>query len=1581
MRTPPKPLLFRFRHQWDYQHAVPNAFMASRPRHEFWMVCARRMDAYARSRQQKTGDNTPFVSPSTVEEATGPVMLWNCLREYIRDKRIGESTVESKPWDDIHLLDAGVHHDNTASALAFNGFCITLPADELRDKVLTAIVKAILHSGANTPRTPREITTIIMQNGYAHLGGQTPHATISSRISMHFKRFNESKGRRVPLLGRVLSESNNRRIKYYVLQLPFVRDDDCSIVMQPEEPAKLARLGFAPPTAHQTRRGSSASIDLKDSLLRKRRNASVSSSRKKIRQKLTNPESDSDSIDTISNSPEIATVEELHVDESRFDCERLSLGPEPHMGEYVVEAESVTSRQRETASDVDDDSLSSEEESWNEGRETGEEISSQAVPPPQIPHQTYTFSPVFQPHIFIRPNTTSLPPLSTLHQQSISQLSPLLVSASPALNHQTHSIPTIGPVNRMLIPSPILLPSPRTLTVLSPQLGSGGSLSNIHPLDLGPGLYVSQHPNSNFAQIPHQPVMVANSITVKNPESISVGELDELLHEHDQSYKITSKLKKANEMSRNSQSLRYARRGTARQHNQNENGTKRATAAHRAPIASGVHRPHEKLSRTVELIKSPPNVSKVKQNISLRKCPFEFISVNLHITSDATNTTVRESGRIVTLSRFTRFPAVYIASHSLSAIGDDFNLKFLGSKLCHLSGCVRVGEIARAFPNLSASSTDSSTRFTAPWRKFCEVLVRLSANSNFLSQAESLNDPRGNSRTIPNGNFISGEESFAIQVALEEEDLIESFATSIAIATECGTSYTCVFHHPNLVLFRIPQETARYLTTKVLSLPIKVYDLFSTNIGNSVNSGNESLRFRSFSVSSASSDISSSRFQTNLSAIDSVDDEVFLKFDESDDEIDVGTKEAPMASEPVRQQSFVAISVDPSTLTLIPAANVTESLMWMTTIDGVFVYITWIGENIIKIPSFTSQSPSGAVNFHLPTGNGLPILRRVDSGMVNASQLLNAGGLTTEREGSVVLSLERFKKRHRHHTSALRGTWIPLSRARELARTLSLDNRLRMFLTDEAGALWFAGVMPSPMRVAKKKTAGSVSVIASPTGISATVGSADDSLAVLSVRKSNKVFVRARKQLIQAQEMVFPASVSGEGQRNIYPPGSLAAVKYAMAQRAAAMQAAEESLKHVAATDHIASDCEKMITKSEFVETDNASPGELGAKSEPRCETKGENLDSADSAPLPSAAKSDTIAATESATRTAITTLANALAQQIRTNTSFTPPIIAATLAALATGTKKINDAVRADAFKANDAAKLKAPTAAAILQAFANSMAVICINPVKATPGHRRPVGVRSTHVGEDADVEPWSITDGQFRPANLAGVSAHVLAQLRASIETAARTLLRNKSAAIATTTVTSQGAVKLTAAKTFAASLTVIAAVETSPERALPDPSVLAPLPPSLNAQLPRDYGEQSQKVGSQGDANPLPQMPRPCLGGRGKSALPYGSSGGKIRPSHLPVSDRSDAISSSSSEDDESRSGVNPGPGFTGAKKQPVTTRKMAKAEISAVSNTGMRRTILPPAARPLIAVKAPRVSAPVVIQAVSEEDEEDIDILN
>ncbi|KAI8609440.1 nucleotide-diphospho-sugar transferase [Chytriomyces sp. MP71] len=54
-------------------HALPNAFMASRPGHPFWLSCARRI---MRGRNQMWG--------GTVEQRTGPVMLYRCLKGYQR---------------------------------------------------------------------------------------------------------------------------------------------------------------------------------------------------------------------------------------------------------------------------------------------------------------------------------------------------------------------------------------------------------------------------------------------------------------------------------------------------------------------------------------------------------------------------------------------------------------------------------------------------------------------------------------------------------------------------------------------------------------------------------------------------------------------------------------------------------------------------------------------------------------------------------------------------------------------------------------------------------------------------------------------------------------------------------------------------------------------------------------------------------------------------------------------------------------------------------------------------------------------------------------------------------------------------------------------------------------------------------------------------------------------------------------------------------------------------------------------------------------------------------------------------------
>ncbi|KAI8823015.1 uncharacterized protein EV422DRAFT_494199, partial [Fimicolochytrium jonesii] len=78
----------------------------------------------------------------------------------------------------------------------------------------------------------------------------------------------------------------------------------------------------------------------------------------------------------------------------------------------------------------------------------------------------------------------------------------------------------------------------------------------------------------------------------------------------------------------------------------------------------------------------------------------------------------------------------------------------------------------------------------------------------------------------------------------------------------------------------------------------------------------------------------------------------------------------------------------------------------------------------------------------------VPVLRRVDNNMVNATLLLHAGGMVTDRERSIVLSLERGRARCRKKGSGLYGTWIPLARARHLARTFCLQQKLGGFLSN-----------------------------------------------------------------------------------------------------------------------------------------------------------------------------------------------------------------------------------------------------------------------------------------------------------------------------------------------------------------------------------------------------------------------------------------------------------------------------------------------------------------------------------------------------
>lgn len=97
------------------------------------------------------------------------------------------------------------------------------------------------------------------------------------------------------------------------------------------------------------------------------------------------------------------------------------------------------------------------------------------------------------------------------------------------------------------------------------------------------------------------------------------------------------------------------------------------------------------------------------------------------------------------------------------------------------------------------------------------------------------------------------------------------------------------------------------------------------------------------------------------------------------------------------------------------------------------------------------------------------LLRRADNGYVNATTLLLAGGVETEQERSIVLSLELGRVRVRKPGSQLFGTWIPLARARALAATCSLHHKLGPFLNDNLDTYF-----PSPLPIPTQKVTQSV---------------------------------------------------------------------------------------------------------------------------------------------------------------------------------------------------------------------------------------------------------------------------------------------------------------------------------------------------------------------------------------------------------------------------------------------------------------------------------------------------------------------------
>ncbi|KAG1063500.1 hypothetical protein G6F42_027199 [Rhizopus arrhizus] len=108
-----------------------------------------------------------------------------------------------------------------------DGLPVSIHPDDAKDKVFTAILKALIKMG-NKPSSPKELANTIVKHKYATLGGATPFATVSSRISQHFKRASEHSPPRAPLLAKHVDQHHSRKINYSLATDSASNDDSAT---------------------------------------------------------------------------------------------------------------------------------------------------------------------------------------------------------------------------------------------------------------------------------------------------------------------------------------------------------------------------------------------------------------------------------------------------------------------------------------------------------------------------------------------------------------------------------------------------------------------------------------------------------------------------------------------------------------------------------------------------------------------------------------------------------------------------------------------------------------------------------------------------------------------------------------------------------------------------------------------------------------------------------------------------------------------------------------------------------------------------------------------------------------------------------------------------------------------------------------------------------------------------------------------------------------------------------------------------------------------------------------------------------
>ncbi|KAI8055877.1 hypothetical protein BDF22DRAFT_741177 [Syncephalis plumigaleata] len=311
--------------------------------------------------------------------------------------------------------------------------------------------------------------------------------------------------------------------------------------------------------------------------------------------------------------------------------------------------------------------------------------------------------------------------------------------------------------------------------------------------------------------------------------------------------------------------------------------------------------------------------------------------------------------------------------------------------------------------SMSFAPTGPPLVVPAPRRSLSVIPVVTTSTSTSASSSGSSNNSDGSSSSANNnGNTTSGSSATTIMSSDIAHDKSASGAMSIRTAT-----------------MRLPAPLTR-------PRPQLVRDLtrgLSGNIKRTLNARGDVKDSMNLSGMKT----------TSFTQHHTLSKALLSRKESSRDTMDVTSTTSVKEEESSPPVPFTQL-LDPS-IPIISTSRPTSPVIVIMAIEGTPFYVTVLG----PVQGFSRD---------------FRMMRRVDTGYVNASALLEAGGIETESERSIILSLEIGRMRVPQRESELFGTWIPLGRARALAATCSLQNRLGPFLNDN-----LATYFPSPLPV------------------------------------------------------------------------------------------------------------------------------------------------------------------------------------------------------------------------------------------------------------------------------------------------------------------------------------------------------------------------------------------------------------------------------------------------------------------------------------------------------------------------------------